>query len=164
MNGKIESETDYLNNLKNGKYISYHTDGTMIQKGYYKDDYKDGNWLVYLGVLEENWEYPLQMKQYNHITYMKGLILKIEENYVKGTKHGTWFSYYENGQLKDVVNYDNGLLSGERIIHYEDGQVSYKGNYVNDNLDGKVFYYYEDGKLRGEVNFKDGKLIETKDY
>jgi len=74
---------------------------------------------------------------------------------------GTWFDYYDNGQLFIKSNYKNGKREGAWVGHYKNGQLLYKGRYKNNLSDGPWFFYSVDGTLIEEPsgNYKGGEKI-----
>ncbi len=60
----------------------------------------------------------------------------------KGIVHGTFKSYFENGNLKDEIFYNNGEQTGETIEYYENGNRKssvLKSKVNNDILHSKYF-------------------------
>ena len=74
-----------------------------------------------------------------------------------GKKHGTWISYWENGQPHHKENYINGNKEGEWISYWENGQLNQKGNYKNGKREGAWSSYTDDGQVFRKGNYKNGK-------
>ncbi|MBT3612350.1 MAG: hypothetical protein HN522_05365 [Flavobacteriales bacterium] len=52
--------------------------------------------------------------------------LKLTEEYKNGKSHGTFDTYFENGQLFTREHYKDGQLHGIRESYLEDGSLYYK--------------------------------------
>lgn len=60
--------------------------------------------------------------------------LQLTEEYKNGKSHGTFDTYYENGQLFTKENYKDGQLHGVRESYLEDGTLNYKLCHSNGRL------------------------------
>lgn len=81
--GKLMETSVYMKDKKNGEYTLYEIDGTIIVKGKYTNDIKDGFWAY---------------KKY-----------KIFGKYKDGLKHGKWKWMQGNGNFY-VYKFDKGNL------------------------------------------------------
>jgi antitoxin component YwqK of YwqJK toxin-antitoxin module len=82
-NGKLMETSVYMKDKKNGDYTLYEIDGSIIVKGRYTQDIKDGFWA-----------------------YRKH---KIFGKYKDGLKHGKWKWYQPDGSFY-VYKFDKGKL------------------------------------------------------
>lgn len=97
--------------------------------------------------------------------------------------HGSWKSFYQNGNMMMEANYDESQLSGIATLYYMEqpeqklAEALYKKNMLHDEYreyypngalkaviaiknnkpDGKAIYYYSNGKLFMEGKFVDGR-------
>ncbi len=76
--------------------------------------------------------------------------IKTEQNYHRGTLHGTSKIYYENGKLKSEGRYIKGRKSGVFKIYYENGKLKEEHLYDKGVLMDKRLYD-EKGKLLSVV-------------
>ena len=83
---------------------------------------------------------------------------KFELHVINGERHGSYKSYYENGQIKIYSNYINGVLDGSYRHYYENGQIELDCNYINGELDGIYKSYYENGQIKLDCNGKNGEI------
>ena len=97
--------------------------------------------------------------------------LKFKEHFLDGKYSGTWESYYENGQLREIKSFRDGgdyYVNGKqrnRIGKYEkyykNGNISSKGVYnENGNKDGIWINGGQNGSIISEREYKDGKFIK----
>lgn len=87
-----KSETTYADSLKEGPYTSYFSSGKIMEKGFYKNDKKYGEWKIF------------SSKGYlDHITRFKA-----------GKTHG-WIEFFDtSGALTERVLYQDGLRLNEK--------------------------------------------------
>ncbi len=77
-----------------------------------------------------------------------------------GKKHGSWISYYDNGNLSNKGVYKNGQYEGFWVFYWSNGKLSRKGHFKN----GKENGFWEKYSLNGNPHkdtgtYKDGKKI-----
>ena len=72
---------------------------------------------------------------------------------VNGKRHGTWESWYENGNKWSETTYSYGVREGKTVSYYPNGMVRYIGYYNNNKQSGKWMTFDESGNL-----------VEEKDY
>ena len=102
-NGIKTQEDVYRNGRKNGKSVSYYTDGSLKAEGTYVDNVRDNEW---------NWYYPASegrnIKRLTE-TYDYGKLKSIKGQYPDGSKerkaelvngNGDFEQYYNNGAIK----------------------------------------------------------------
>ncbi len=118
--GLLISEINYKEGILCGKYVIYNNDGNITEKKYYR--------------LSPNKKYAwLHGKYVNYI----GKVLVVKGSYKDSLKHGKWFEYYTNGNLKSKVGYKNGIQSGEQINYNNNGDIQYSCNYTEGLENGK---------------------------
>jgi len=119
-NGILLSEINYKQGLLCGPYITYNSDGTIMEKKSYAcDPSKDKTWLEgkYL-------EY-----------YGKTLITK--GTYKDGLKEGKWKQFHNNGIIKSEQNFKQGQAIGEQIFYNNKGALQYKNSFIEITENGK---------------------------
>ncbi len=137
---EIYQVKDTLQNVLQGRYISYFLNGIMESKGQFVNNETTGVWEFYFetGNLK-----------------MRG-ILRQSSNY------GIWQYYFENGvkSMEGTVNGKN--KEGEWKIYYESGELKEKGDYVSNKRSGLWNTYFEDGSRKGEAEYTDdyGRYVE----
>ncbi len=125
---------DTLENLLEGKYISYFLSGNVKSQGEFAYNKATGDWVYY---------------------YESGSI-KNTGSFMRGRTMGIWTYYFENGNIRSEGILDDNVKVGEWSFHYEDGSIKSRGQFVNGIREGIWNYYYEGGDLKAQANFKDG--------
>ena len=90
-----------------GLYVSYHDNGELSAKGFYKNGKRDGPWVTY---------------------HISGQLL-IKETLKEGELDGPWEYYFVNGRLREKGTYRNGKREGPWVDYDRTG-------HVNDDLTG----------------------------
>ncbi len=133
---------DTIENILNGRYISYFLNGSIESKGQFMGNETTGVWEFYYetGNLK-----------------MRG-ILRQSSNY------GLWEYFFENGSksMDGMVNGKN--KEGEWKIYYESGELKEKGDYVANKRAGLWTTYFEDETKRGEIEYADDHGRYTEYY
>ena len=134
-NGRVCSAVQ-VNDLGeyDGERKEYYESGQLEQKGYYKDDLGQGEYIWY---------------------YEEGSI-KQKAFYKDDKIEGTLFIFFPGGKIAQTNNYVNGKKEGELIEYYENGKIKEKRFYVNDKEEGKSLFYDEKGKLIKTEVYKNG--------
>jgi antitoxin component YwqK of YwqJK toxin-antitoxin module len=138
----------------------------------YVNQYENGQLIS-----RKKWDYYLNKQKKEEKTYNS-----------EGWENGLWIQWYENGQKKEQLTYKNGYWDGLHSNWYENGQKRYEGvynqgiengletwwyengqkkeqlTYKNGNWDGLYTSWYKTGQKKSEENWKDGKLISSKEW
>lgn len=131
-NSYFFAEGNYLNGLKDGKWIFYYPDGKTELEGYFSEDKPDREWL---------WLYPNGNK-------------KREEVYMYGKREGLYVEYDSVGNEILKGEYFDDARNGEWI--YQVGDIVEQGTYELDERTGQWKHYYDTGKIRFEGKYKNG--------
>lgn len=107
-NGRLKSESHYVDGQLDGPYKTWYANGQVFQDGQYAKGMMDGSWLIFYpeGQLASKAVYVMgKGKQtcYNE----EGCIIR-EVNYVDNLKHGEEIYYAPNGTVLQVVEYEHG--------------------------------------------------------
>ncbi len=125
---KIIESGEYSNNLKNGEFIEYFSNGNVKKKGNYKDNQLFGNWYYYYpnGQLKEIFSF--NEKGFQAIECRDSLNKVTLEN---GT--GIWETViYVNGEpTKMIAKFKNGKRNGEWIYLNKAGKKIRSEVYIN---------------------------------
>ena len=89
---------------------------------------------------------------------------KEKTTFENGKQQGLFRRFDKEGVLVLEGNLENGQKSGAWITWYDEVQKQEVRNYSNDQPDGKWSYWYMDGELKREEVYKNGKLLEEKDF
>ncbi len=162
-NGKIKSETNYIDDLPNGTAKEFSPTGKIIKIETY------ANGIVQTQINNPTAHDTLKLKklQIKQDFYPNGR-LKYIKTYQDSIPFGTHIYYDENGNITKAQTFNEfGILSGEGRIdtlskkqgewtfYYDDGSVFSKGQFIDSLKTGTWVYFYENGKLRQKGNFKD---------
>lgn len=85
-NGKLRTEINLVNGVRNGAYSQWDSSGVQLLKGNYVNGMMDGEWFEW---------------------YTNGKPRRIV-HFQKGIRHGSCMEYYANGALKWENTYNNG--------------------------------------------------------
>ncbi len=134
----------------NGQYKSYFINGTLEKEGFYTDNLPDSMWVYYFesgqpkmkGMLENGsshglWKYFYESGQLQ----MAGVI-------INGRREGNWEFYFENGKVKSEGQYKNNKKEGVWDYFYEEGELKAQAFFTHDR--GKYKEYFADGKIKAE--------------
>tara|TARA_B100000073_G_scaffold21531_1_gene17003 strand:- start:409 stop:879 length:471 start_codon:yes stop_codon:yes gene_type:complete len=132
-----------------------HEDGYIEVINYYKKKRSSSGGFKIIKVKSEEY-------------YDSGNLYKVKYFNEDGEQNGPYKSYYENGQLE----WEYHTINDDRVDHtkkvklwFENGQLYQEGF-----VDESGYYwktrktYSEEGKLEKEETFKDGDVIESKEY
>ena len=96
--------------------------------------------------------------------FTEGNLLKEVVTFKKGEQSGIYQWYDNEGVLVFEGKLEKGLKTGVWTTWYDEVQVQETRTYTNDLAEGKWSYYYIDGTLKREEVYKNGKLIEEKNF
>ena len=94
-----------------------------------------------------------------HLEYFhdKKRQVKFELHIINGERHGSYKSYYENGQIELECNYINGELDGIYKSYFINGQIETDCNYINGKKHGLYKTYFINGQIETDCNYINGK-------
>lgn len=138
---QIVEEGVYVNNKKEGLWISYYPNGMKKSEITYKNGRPNGPYKLY---------------------YENGVVQ--EEGTWGGNKNtGSFKRYYPSGKVQQEFNFNEaGKREGIQKYYYENGQVMIEGEWKDGKEQGEIKEYYEDGSLKAIRVFEDGKFNPEK--
>ena len=160
----VACEFEIKKNQKNGYWISHRSDGTISDKGNFKNDLKDSIWSHYLGnkTLTSEFSYKNGLKNGPYTIY-NSLKVVIKKGFMENdipVKEETQF--HNNGKLfynaKIIPNefYKPGFFNYEEIgnafnslDYIGEKQIPFRRNpYTEESIiyDGKIDFYYDNGQ------------------
>jgi antitoxin component YwqK of YwqJK toxin-antitoxin module len=106
--------------LKQGKWIRSVND--YKEEGEYVDDERNGEWISTnnQGVVVFKGSYELGIPVGKHIYYYSDGKVKMKGEYQAGEKEGDWNYYDETGLLENTINYKEGKLNKVDGIKYKE--------------------------------------------
>jgi len=112
-----------------------------------------------MGKLQERYQ-VLRKQQIQHGTYylfFENGQIAIQRKFVQGKLEGEERMYYETGQLEKIAKYKNGVYTDSFKFYHENGLLEQEGIYQNDRIEGDLKTYYKSGKLKEIVHFQNGE-------
>lgn len=185
LNNSLESSGDYVNNMKNGMWITHFQDNNMLYKiENFEMDKKQGVFieLSKRGSLVSEQYFTNDMPDGPVRQYAPNGLLLSSGNYRQGVLHGIQTSYYENMQSKKSEEstfsngvkdgpsrwfntegaviaeyiYSNGMLQGEQKSFYNGEKVRTLETYLNNIQEGPSIEYFENGQIKINGQYKNG--------
>ncbi len=85
--------------------------------------------------------------------------IDIDTTYHNSLKHGTYTRFYENGQIMQSTTYNLGSIHGSFTSFYPNGQPDIECNYKLGKLDGNYKKWKVNGILQSQHQYHNGKLL-----
>ena len=89
---------------------------------------------------------------------------KFELHIINGERHGSYKSYFINGQIEVDCNYINGELDGIYKSYFINGQIKKDCNYINGKRHGLYKFYYDNGNLKNQLHYNNDTLDEDERF
>jgi len=153
--------------------ITSLSDGKLLEKGFYKNGLKNGEWLYYTWDLIDNCFYGLSnLDDKIILNYKNGILvgkyqcyynnnqIKTQGNYLNNKKNGSWIFFEENGYKALEIVFDKGIRTGSHK-EFREGKIYTEGQYEKGTMDGLWKYYYPKYTLDSEFG-KNYKLDHVK--
>jgi len=112
-NGRLKSESRYVDGQLDGPFKTWYENGQMFQDGQYAKGMMDGSWLIFYpnGQLAARAQYEKGTGK--QTCYSEEGCIIMEVNYVDNQKHGKEIHYTTDGTVVQVIEYDHG----EKYLH-----------------------------------------------
>ena len=124
--GKLSSEGYIINNLPDGKWISYYPNSTIKSIGYWKNSLLDSTWIF----------------------YDSSARVTLKENYKENLKNGYSLEYDTSGLINKKTLYKDGKKEGKEVFFYKSTQIIKKeNNYTNNKKDGVSKEFDNNGNI-----------------
>lgn len=161
-NGNLIRIESYSQGLRNGIYVEIDQRGYLVAEMYYVNDLIEGvAKRFYYGTN------PASVIEYRHgkingkkKVYYENSAGKLteESDYKDDVKDGRSLFYAINGDPVADYTYKNGSLEGIQKTYYPGKKLMSEQNYVNNVESGIYNEYYENGKMKVQGSYKDGKM------
>lgn len=114
-NGALILEITYKNNQRNGEFVRYNgITNKMLEKGAYINDLKNGTFTKWFsnGNKRAEGSYRKGLKTGMWSYYYKNTpgIIRINGEFDAGKKDGKWVFYDKNGTIRSVIKYEQGVI------------------------------------------------------
>ncbi len=151
-------EGNYVNGLKDGKWIFYYPNGSTELEGYYMSGKPDREWLwQYPGGTKKRDEVYLDGKRegpYTEYDSLENVILK--GTYFDDAKVGEWI--YQVGDILEKGSYELDEKIGVwKHYYYDTNRLRFTGAYKNGDEEGTHKWFYPDGKVELIGDYRIGK-------
>ncbi|MCX6307088.1 MAG: hypothetical protein NT040_19150 [Bacteroidetes bacterium] len=125
-NEQITSETEYVAGKKNGLYRQFYENSKIQEESMYKDDLKNGlsRWNNKNGQRIAEYNYKAGNFDGLQKTFYENDSLQTTNYYIDNKLAGESKEYYRNGKLKVSGKYVNGLKEGPWTEYDELGKVA----------------------------------------
>ncbi len=168
--GDLQSVLNFESSEIANARLFYQT-GDLMAEGKYVNQKRDGLWISYGGgnVKLEQGAYELGLKTGVWKTYFLNGQVSSESEFDKDVKVGTFKMYHPSGKLKQESIYVDGKLNGLATFYKTDGKKFLKGLYLNDRRDKRWIYYDENMKIEKVLLYEEGvltnpEILETINY
>jgi len=147
-----------VKNRKQGWWKKSYPDGTIMYKGFFKDDKPVGEMRRYYenGALKASMIYD-EKGEYAHarLLYADGQVAATGV-YYGSLKDSMWsyYSYYDHALTAREI-YTKGKRNGQMISYYNNGIPSEKITWVNDKKNGPWEQFFADNTLKLRASYKD---------
>lgn len=140
--GKKKVELEYVNGEPNGICTEWHRNGKKKSEGNFILGKEDGQhqWWFTNGKLDQ------------------------EVFYKNGETDGTVKNWYPNGQIKLESNYTMGVKDGASTKWFENGQIKSQETFIKKRPEGESKFWSSDGILHTIRLYKEGRLVEERNY
>lgn len=125
--GKITGDSVYT-------FKKFDFDGVLLTSGTFKDDslqVPHGKFVYYDWVSPET-NYSGQ----SYVANGRARFVALTGKYINGLREGKWYSFYEDGKVKQMATYVKGAMNGLYQLFNDDGKVQISGLYVANKKNG----------------------------
>ncbi len=146
-NGAVKFTATYKDGVAEGIQRAFSPDGNVIGAKVFVDGVLTGE-----GILDTAGRQQGIWKEYH-----SNGELKMQGEYLNGTRIGDWVFYHPNKKIEQKGKYDKrGKAQGAWKWFYESGNLLREENYRNDLEDGTMIEYSDSGKVITKGDFMDG--------
>ncbi|HAN76323.1 MAG TPA: hypothetical protein DCQ31_00415 [Bacteroidales bacterium] len=138
-NGDTINSVD-ANKLKQGKWVVFINEKSVLETGKYSNNLKTGLWIKYWN--NGNVQYEI--------------------NYENGFPRGEVKFYYPSGKLQEQGIWELNKWVGKYQFYFQNGQAAYRWNFDSQGKrSGEQKYFFENGNTRIEGTWDKGKISGT---
>ncbi|MFZ1632802.1 MAG: hypothetical protein WBP43_16220 [Chitinophagales bacterium] len=161
--GNLTEAIEFTNDLYNGKYTKYYTNGQVSLEGNYTEGKAYGlfkEYYYYGGIYVEK-NYEDDMLEGTFTMYYPNGLKSVVAEYKKNELDGKVTRYYANGQISEVTEFKAGKAEGKHEEFYADGKLSFTETLVNDESEGPFVAYHSNGNIQAEGVAKKTSFVGT---
>jgi antitoxin component YwqK of YwqJK toxin-antitoxin module len=158
-NGKVEAINIFDAKTKGLAHNTfYHDNGNVQSQGNYINQLKDSTWEYYSfdkHLIAQETYIGGKVTGVSKKFYLNGKLSE-ETNFVNGLENGNWRAYFPSGALKDEATYAKGEIEGKSTSYFETGKEYCSGYYKHGIRIGTWLYFKENGALERKAVYKNG--------
>lgn len=114
-NGTLILEITYKDNKRNGEFVRYNgISAKMLEKGAYINDLKNGTFTKWFSNgnkrVEGSYRKGLKTGMWSYYYKNTPGIIRINGEFENGKKHGKWVFYDKNGTIRSIIKYELGVI------------------------------------------------------
>jgi len=150
----------YSHGKRDGEWTFWHSNGQVAKTGVYKADREDGMWTFSRkdGTLERVAAYKNGRKDGEERVYFAdGKSLREKRSFAIGKRHGTWKSWFEDGEKQSEASFQDGKLHGMTRRWYSDGKKEAEQSFKNGVQHGRFVQWDKGGNIIKDRRFENGK-------
>jgi len=150
----------YTSNSDMLDVVFYTTDGKKVSEGKMKGRDREGKWITYHQdgtslMITSHYQKGL-LEGLKEVYYIDGTLAQ-KETYVNGKKDGVSIEYTKESNILRELNYKDDKLEGFAKMYNGLGILEVEGFYKNNRKHG-MWKYYKNGKLEKELKFPQNKI------
>lgn len=147
---------------KQGHWTVRYPNGNILYKGFFRDDYPEGELRRYYEnqVINSVMIFSGKGKEAEAVIYYPDGSIAASGKYINRMKEGKWKFYSSSiaGYLINEEEYSENRKNGLSLKFYSDSSIAEKAIYKNDKKEGEWIQYYANGRIFLKSNYSDGML------
>lgn len=167
--GSVKAISRIFNDGQSSYTKTFHKNGNMLAEGKYVNRKKDSVWNYYANDKDKRLvaveAYKNNSKHGTWKSFYSNGNVAEEITYIKGVKEGLWKQYFEDGSIKFKVPVKNGLKEG-LFTSYFPGQavVNISGTYSNGVKQGIWMYFNQKAEKTRRETYENGILVDVQTF
>lgn len=162
-NGEVSYQGSWEKDLKNGEGITYDNQGATIYNGHFKNDKYHGSGELYSAGKDILFAGEFVEGDYHNgegVLFMNGK-KSAEGTWENGSMVGEGITYYESGEIRSEGLYNNGsLIDGTFYDYFDNGELKETGAILDGEKNGVWKINHENGQLAYQTTYENG--VKTK--
>jgi len=160
-NGRKRTEITYIDGIPEGEHLEFNEKGEVARRILYQRGRR----------LDTKVEYHRRGQKKSEGTFLfPKVAVKSPDDYSAGRlavyttvgqpiRHGSFKSWYENGQINSQAEYNNGVQIGRFLYWHANGQKAVEGYYDDGERVGEWTWYHLNGLKSATGEFADGQPV-----
>ena len=112
--GSFVIDPEKNRSLKQGEFLAWRENGTLIHKKFYKNGELEGPYFLY----HDKWIDEKDKEASNGNQLAKDAVIMEQAEYGNGLRNGPYSRFQKSGHLQESGSYYDGLLDGHQTIYY----------------------------------------------